>query len=226
VTSAMDDSGSRWMAELLTKLAQEKGHLAVDPDPGERPDFFIIVNESEEYLESGQGPDEPYFAVNRGNRPDRFRLRMGPNERMQVVGPDESAVIGRFLEWLDGLGPSGSAGRSRKPEDASLGIAIEIFVGAWQAVGDQVPLSVEDRRIAEALVAMAQELAVTEDPPRSVLQAAFGWLGRKLDTFAEEFFKTAGKAAAVGAGVGAARAVGDGSRLFEALSQIRRLLGV
>lgn len=214
------------MAELLTRLAREKGHLAVDPDPGDRPDFFILVNESEEYLDSGQGPDEPYFAVNRGNRPDRFRLKTRPNRWTRVVGPEEDALVGTFLDWLDGLEPSGSTGWARKPEDVSLGIAIEIFVGAWQAVGDQIALSVEDRRIAEALVAMAQELAVTEDPPRSVLQAAFGWLGRKLDTFAEEFFKTAGKAAAVGAGVGAARAVGDVPRLFESLSQLRRLLGV
>lgn len=60
-----------------------------------------------------------------------------------------------------------------------------------------------DRPVAEALLSMLGNLAATEEPPKTVVRAAAGWLAHKLDVFVEEAVKTAGKTAGV-VGVGGA----------------------
>jgi hypothetical protein len=51
--------------------------------------------------------------------------------------------------------------------------------------------------IAETIINLLGSLAKTQDPPRRLVREALGWLGGKVDAFADEFARTAGKAAGV-----------------------------
>lgn len=81
--------------------------------------------------------------------------------------------------------------------DNQIGLFIEEFIGTWDRVGRDLPLDEETRRIADAIIAMAAEVIKSEEPPAGLLKEAFTWLGGKLDLFADEAFKTAGKTAGV-----------------------------
>src|SRR5262249_38735928 len=99
-----------------------------------------------------------------------------------------------------------------------LPAAVEAFYTAWRQFTEDAQLTGDDRRTGDALAAMANEVAKSDNPPRGVLRAAFDWFAHKGDVFAEEFAKSAGK---VG---GAGFRVGSGAFAGEQLPHLRQLI--
>jgi hypothetical protein len=80
--------------------------------------------------------------------------------------------------------------------------------------------------IAEAIINLLGGLAKTEDPPRRLVGEALRWLGGKVDAFADEFARTAGKAAGVAAAGTGAYLVGRYvPGLAHAIREMRELVG-
>jgi hypothetical protein len=102
--------------------------------------------------------------------------------------------------------------------------AMEAIASLWPLHAADLLLTPDDRRVGDAMARLLGELAVTQDPPRGVIQEAARWFADKADLFAEEFAKAAGKAsgttAAVGVGVGVAWATGKAGDLVSAIRDL------
>lgn len=94
-----------------------------------------------------------------------------------------------------------------------------------ESAGWQVQVSISDafdpgdRRAAEALGRLLQELATVEEPPRDVIGKAASWLLRKVDKFADA------AATAAGATAGAGAAVAVAATFDERIEALRQVLG-
>lgn len=80
--------------------------------------------------------------------------------------------------------------------------------------------------IAEGIINLLGSLAKTQDPPRRLVREALSWLGGKVDAFADEFARTAGKAVAVaGAGTGVYLVSRHLPGLAHAIHDLREVVG-
>ncbi len=114
---------------------------------------------------------------------------------------------------------------TRTAQRETLPAAIETFFSLWADFALGTTLAADDRRTGDALAMMANELAKSDDPPKGVLREAFGWFARKLETFADEFVKGAGKTTGVTFGVAlGATAGGQLPHLIEAAKAVQSLL--
>lgn len=87
-------------------------------------------------------------------------------------------------------------------------------------------LDADAKPIAEAIINLLGSLAKTQHPPRGLVHEALGWLGGKVDAFADEFARTFGKVAGVAtAGTGAYLVGHYLPGLAHAIHELRDLAG-
>lgn len=134
----------------------------------------------------------------------------------------EHALVARVDDYYD-IHASGGESSS---DVAVLLRAVESFVSLWNGISPTLWVDPDDRRIGDALAAMAAELVKTENPPKSVLRTSFEWFAHKLDVFAEEAAKSAGSTAGkAGMIAGTVAASGQLPKLVEAASNVLKHLG-
>lgn len=152
------------------------------------------------------------------------------HDSIAVQAHDRTLAVRSIEHWLRDnlLRPDSNASTSPSSDRRTLAdevhhlrLAVEAFVAEWSRATEGSHLAPDDRRTGDALAAMASEVVKSEDPPRSVLLEAFRWFGHKVDSFAEEAARAAGKSFGTAAGAGAGlTATGQLPRLAEAAAKV------
>jgi hypothetical protein len=191
------------MAELSQRMPKA-GHLKAD-EFSEIEVVLCVSLPSEEHqpIAEGMGYGKPTVVLERVHwgvpGPRRWIVRPVNIREEASIALDTAGAIGRTIDVFSKVG--------RAPNDRLLRIDVEAFVHGWSRAAPLLALSPDDRRIGDALAQMAAELVKVDEPPRSVLQAAFAWFAAKADRFTDEAATEAGKWFGRTAGIGASVAV-------------------
>ena len=131
-----------------------------------------------------------------------------------------AGVIEAFDQFLSEL--------EAPPPLEDLGPALESISVMWRLHSKELGLDPIEQRIGDALATLLGQMATVDNPPSSIVMEVASWFKDKLDIFATEFSKSAGKSAgsvvglSLGAGsVLAATHVGD---LVDAVKHLWSLL--
>jgi hypothetical protein len=211
LTSVVTDVGASQWVEQTVFLAGN------DPNPA----WHILMNYAPPRDESGSRDWRPLRMLvfhPLGGNLDQATSALAATLDAPIVRFEGTFTVEQFRAevgaWLRDLLPPGPT----TADAHSLPAQVEAFYLAWQLFSRDADLTPDDRRAGDAIALMANELVKSDDPPRSLLRAAFDWFAHKADVFTEEFAKSAGK---VG---GAGFMVGFGAVAGEQLPHLRQLI--
>lgn len=217
--------------------ALRAGH--VPSDTREHGDFFVLQSDTLAYPKSGRPHETARIGKHRAGPPGpRYEFQIFP-EPVEVEGigtvrtvhvpvrsdgtvesfgyMGEPELLDDFASFLLNVGTDSLDRTQRDPSIESVITAVEEFATRWNSWGGEVPLDSDDRRVAEALVALVTELVKVQAPDPKLLRSAFTWLAGKLDTFTHYAVKSAGTV--VGAMLGV-EVMPHGPQLIEAIAKV------
>ncbi len=207
------------LAEQLSQAARRKGHV-----PGSTKDdrFVVLLDGLEQdelfkpartftgLLEAcGQHaliPETTLFMVMPMAIPGKWAIVWRTDGSTTFTGAESFGQIrSKYNDFLQKLG------RPDRPL-AEVSAAMESVATMWGLSSEYLELTTDDRKVGDALADALGQLATVESPPPAIVREIAGWFKRRLDLFADEFAKAAGKtgghvaALAVGVGLSAGAA--------------------
>ena len=221
------------LAEQLSHAARRKGHIkaattrapedfAVLVDGTEQDEVFKSASSVSALIEGSGYPalvsvDRLFMGMPTAAKPDEWAIAWRTERTAVFTGAktfgDVRAVFNEFLQ---------SMGRPRPPA-GEVPMAMESLASMWTLYSEGLDLSPEDRKVGDSLADTMGQLATVENPPMAVVREIAGWFKRRLDVFADEFAKAAGKTTGHLAGVGISAGLATGAAHVDLTTAVEHL---
>jgi hypothetical protein len=208
------------LAEQLSRAAVRKGHKAGAPedvdrivvllDGQEQDEVFRPANTFTGLLEGcGQSDlvDEPWLFMVMPTATGTYEWGIvwrSERETIFTGAKTFGEVRHAFNDFLQKMGRPGMP-------LGEVSAAMESVATMWGLYSDDLDLDAEEQKVGDALADSMGQLATVEHPPKAVVREIAGWFKKRLDLYADEFAKAAGKTTGHIAGVGISAGLAAGA---------------